>query len=156
MDDAIRKLTTENSWINSPIDHYVNDVGIVWKEHDEPRSLIDIWMRVVKSASQLGELVRRRNFPEAQDKIASVAIWMLTFIARGTGHLEGHNTLFRLSKPISEILWMKYPNCCPVCHGRRVTRANENWDGITSEECTCILTLAETEDRNVQLTKKQK
>lgn len=152
MSSIKRKLTTENSWQNSPIDCYVHDVGIVWQGHDQERSLIDVWLRVVRHASQLGELVRRGNLEEAQGKIARVAIWMLTFVARSIGPLKGHNTLFAITKPISEALWMKYPNCCPVCHGRRVTRGEDHWDGSNIVQCNCILTMAETEDRNIELT----
>lgn len=152
-----RKLTTAEEWRDAPIDDYVNEVAIVWEPHDKIRSMIDLWLRVVQHGSQLGELVRRQRYQGAQAQLGRLAIWMLSFAAKGLSQRRGIDGLFRLEAPLSRILWDKYPNACSACYTRRVALAKEPelWEGET-QECNCILTLAETEDRGVILTPEQK
>lgn len=152
-----RRLTSSRSWDNATIDDYVNDVAIVWEPHDKDRSMIDIWLRVVRHSSELGELVRRRRYDDANKQLGRISIWMLTFASKGLRDLSGLDSLFRLSAPLSTILWRKYPSCCAACFTRRVVLAKkrESWEGKVVP-CDCIMTLAETEDRNKLLTTKQK
>ncbi len=153
------RLTSELLWNKGTIDDYINDVGIVWKDQDRPRTMIDIWLRVVQHSSELGELVRRSQFDKAKDQLGHISIWMLTFAAKGQIQRTGLDNLFQIRFPLSQILWRKFPNCCPTCFTRRVALAlakpPESWDGEV-KECDCILTLAETENRNKFLTPEQK
>ena len=133
-----RRLLSIDAWRNGTIDDYVNDVGIVWRRHDDQRTMQDIWMQVVQHASELGELVRRTRYDEAKKQLGHIAIWMLTFADKGTGDLHGLDALFKLEGPLSRILWQKFPNGCHACFTRRVAIATipEDWAGVV-KECDC-------------------
>ncbi len=153
-----RKIKTARDWDNASIDDFVNDTGIVWKKQDASRSMIDIWLRVVQHAAGFGEQVRRQRLDEATKQLARLAIWMLTFASKGLEkNRSGVDGLIKLTKPVSRLLWMKFPNCCPACF-TRMHRSNLV-DGLNAKKprsCRCILTLEETEKRNEVWTSKQK
>ncbi len=150
-----RKLTTKDSWEAASIDEYVNDVGLVWGSQDAGRSVIDVWLRVVQHASELGEVVRRGKLDAVQEQLGHIAIWMLSFAAKTGTARKGAEGLFSLTRPLSEVIWRKYPNCCHACFTRRAYMGQEHWQEDIVE-CNCVMTLAETEERGVLLTDEQK
>jgi NTP pyrophosphatase (non-canonical NTP hydrolase) len=153
----VRRLTSHEAWGTAGIDDYVNDVAIVWAPHDKRRSMLDFWLRVVQHASSLGELVRRGKYNEAKEQLGRLAIWMLSFVAKAQTTEKGFDGLFTIDKPLSDLLWSKYPNCCAACYTRRVTLSPdpEKFDG-SPRECNCILVLVETEERHQTRTVEQK
>lgn len=134
------------------IDDYVHDAGLIWPA-DKKRSVFDLWCYVLNHAAKLGEAIRREEYAEAGHEVGRVAVWLFSFIARLQAPTKkAVDSLFFVSTPLSEIIWNKYPNCCPVCYESRVVipqlkgKDVEDWNG-SLRTCRCMLRLEAVERR---------
>lgn len=150
-------LVTDRTFKRRTIDDYVTQTFRIWGAKDADRPIADVWLRAVHHASALGESLRRRLYDEAADELAHVAIWLLSFVAKLHADKEGLDRLYTSETPLSQIIWNKYPNCCPACYGRHVVLGgSHDWEDGTLHECDCILELAAVEQRNQKLSRPKK
>lgn len=143
------------------IDDYVHDAGLVWPT-DKQRSVFDLWCYVLNHAAKLGEAIRREEYAEAGHEIGRTTVWLFSFIARlQDPKKKGFDSVFYLETPLSEIIWNKYPNCCPVCYEDRVVMPQLNgkdvpdWNGRL-RKCRCMLRLEAVETRSEKKSRKAK
>jgi len=123
----------------------VHDAGLIWPA-DKKRSVFDLWCYVLNHAAKLGEAIRREEYAEAGHEIGRTAVWLFSFIAKlQDPNKKGEDSLFYTATPLSEMIWAKYPNCCPVCYEHLVAiprlkgkRDVKEWNGEI-KKCRCIL-----------------
>src|SRR5213593_3843511 len=109
-----RRVTTEN-FRRRGIDDFVNDFYYVFRDVDSRRSLRDIWMHTVEHASRLAEEIRRERYDRVQEELAGVAAWVMSFVANSGTKQDPPEKMLRFVNGLSDIVWNKYPGCCPVC-----------------------------------------
>jgi len=123
----------------------VHDAGLIWPA-DKKRSVFDLWCYVLNHAAKLGEAIRREEYAEAGHEIGRTAVWLFSFIAKlQDPNKKGSDSLFSTATPLSEMIWNKYPNCCPVCYEHFVVipqlkdkKDVKEWNGKI-KKCRCIL-----------------
>ena len=134
------------------LDDYIHDIQLVWNRLDRERSIYDTWLHTVHHVSKLGEQVRRGRFDKLLDELADTIMWFLTFVGRLQQPAETRvirieeERLFYTSMSLTDIIWNKYPNICPVCFFRYYESANE--DELWGKKCDCLLYAREVETRN--------
>jgi NTP pyrophosphatase (non-canonical NTP hydrolase) len=132
------------------LDNYARDCGRIWKK-DAERPVFDLYYHVALHTSKIGESLRREQYDDALHELAETTIWLLSLVNKLNTVSEGPDRIFRLRTPVSQIIWNKFPNCCPVCFSRLMSepgksRAN-GWLG-KMHKCDCLLRLSEVEVRN--------
>lgn len=148
------KVTKSTRHICS-IDDYVHDCGVIWQK-DLERPVFDIYYHVILHASKLGESLRRELYDDAIHEIGRTTMWLFSLVNKLQTTETGVDMVFFVSKPLSDIIWSKYPNCCPTCFGRSIALPiknggkPENWGGKLTP-CSCLGRLADVEVRNQRL-----
>lgn len=134
------------------IDDYIHDIHLVWNKLDQERSIYDTWLHTVHHVSKLGEQVRRGRFDKLLDELADTIMWFLTFVGKLQQSSETRiirieeERLFYTPMSLTDIIWSKYPNICPVCFFRHYNSAKE--DELWGKKCDCLLYAREVETRN--------
>jgi len=120
------------------LDQYIEDTGIVFGTWDTQRSTIDVWMRLVRHASKLAEVVRRKQSDLIVEELGGVFIWMLSFIRKLRDPANTEDRVFYLpeGRRMTDILWEKYPATCPACFDRMVKSKFPELIDTTSDELT--------------------
>jgi len=142
------------------VDDYVEDCGVIWVK-DLERPVSDLSYHVISHASKLGEAIRQELYDDARHQLGRLTIWLFSLCKRLQSDKSGADAIFSLSTPLSEIIWSKYPACCPVCFGREyvlpVARGEqpEEWQGDIMP-CSCLLHLADVEGRSQKLSREEK
>src|SRR6266436_5374053 len=131
-----------------PLDDYVQVVAQVYGKHDKHRSLWDVWLHALHHAAGIAEQIRR-NGPHLHREIADFSLWFFTALLKlkgRPGDLESGQTaesLIKIQNSCSDLLWHRYPKCCPRCH------TIEKSKNSLAKTCSCS-DGAETEKRNKQ------
>lgn len=115
--DEIKRTWTIEKWVES--------FGELYKDTDQHKSEMHIWMNVVDDASALAESIRKGELVEASMQLPHIFCWYCCFIAK-CYNTEVESTP---AQPIGNLLgkddtkhrnitrWIieKYPELCPVC-----------------------------------------
>ena len=137
---------------DATLDDYIDDIQIVWNRLDSERSIYDAWLHAVNHAARFGEAVRRGHYRKLLDELADTIMWFLTFVGKLQQSPESRvirieeERLFYTSTSLTDIIWNKYPNICPVCFFRYYKSAKEN--ELWGKKCDCLLYAREVETRN--------
>lgn len=83
------------------------------KENQE-RTVFNVWLHAVEHASSVGEALRKDEYTEAFCAIARVFGWLCSFVAK-CYYDEKAESVFKLNRRLSEIVWNKYPRMCYAC-----------------------------------------
>lgn len=108
------------------IDDYAWDIQQIWPR-DLERPVLYQWLGVVAHATALIEEVRKGAWGDVAVELAEVFVWWLSFISRlnqspnieicERSDLSLSDTIFFLNCSVSDVVWSKFPNVCPVCFG---------------------------------------
>lgn len=135
------------------LDDYADDIQTVWNRLDSERSIYDTWLHTVNHVARFGEAVRRGRYRLLLDELADTVMWFLTFVGKLKQSPKARiieideEYLLYTSKSLTDIVWGKYPNICPVCffrHYKTVTTKDE----LVGRKCDCLLYSREVETRN--------
>lgn len=153
------KVTKSTRHICS-IDDYVHDCGVIWPK-DPERPVFDIYYHVILHASKLGEALRRELYDDAIHEIGRTAMWLFSLVNKLQTTKTGVDRIFLVSKTLSEVIWSKYPNCCPACFGRRIVLQSKKEENLTGwggklTPCSCFGRPADVESRNQKLSTEEK
>jgi NTP pyrophosphatase (non-canonical NTP hydrolase) len=122
------------------LDDWEAEFDEIFGRVDSQRSLADMWLLMMEDAAQLAEAIRREKYTDGLRKLSRVFGWTCSFVARCRAS-DMRDTAFCLDKPLSEIVWQKYPNCCPLCG---------------QERCICAVVRGELEELSPEEKKKRK
>ena len=159
IDGRVYKVT-ESTRHTCSIDDYVHDCGVIWQK-DPKRPVFDIYYHVILHASKLGEALRRELYDDAIHQIGRITMWLFSLVNKLQTTETGVDRVFFMPKPLSDIIWSKYPNCCPACFGRNIAlpikygMEPEDWGGKLTR-CSCLGRPADAETRNQKLTEEEK
>jgi NTP pyrophosphatase (non-canonical NTP hydrolase) len=130
------------------IDDYVADCHTIWTK-DRERPVFDIYYRVTLHGSKLGEALRLELYDDAVHELGRVTIWLLSLVSKLGNVDESPDSVFGLKTALSEIIWNKYPNCCPVCfeYSYIVKEERDKWKGELVK-CVCMARPRDVEDRS--------
>ena len=140
------------------LDEFVAAIPRIYSEHDQKRSVWDVWMHANHHASAIGEEVRKdKAGRKLLQEIADFAMWLFTFLGKLQGELGVHKpgdlreeeTLIRVSVSYSDLLWRKYPGMCPVCYWRRSEHGNRDREQEANflRPCDCLQFDVESRDQ---------
>ena len=111
---------------SASIDAYALDIQEIWPR-DLKRPVLYQWLGVVSHATTLIEEVRKGAWGDVALELAEVFVWWLGFINRLNqppnaqicehSDLNLSDAVFFLNCPVSDVVWSKFPNVCPVCFG---------------------------------------
>jgi len=108
----------EKTLETSNLDDWVEDFYEIYKDKDRKRTVSNMWLHLVENASKVGETIRNDQLELAFKELAHVFCWLTGFIAKCNDKDLKRNNIDRvylLDKPLSEIVWNKYPWLCPSC-----------------------------------------
>ncbi len=175
---------------SATIEEYATDIAGIWGERDLARPVMLHWLNVVKHATFLIEEVRKKTYDKIVLEIAEVFVWWLSFINRinftipedtpsSSSELDLTNAVLSVSCEPSDIIWNKFPGCCPVCYGfalaeaKNLSPTSENDeefiavfgdlsndeleaiydDVVENKECSCLGRKSAVENRSKQFKK---
>lgn len=127
------------------IDDWVADCNVIWPM-DADRPVFDVYYRVILHGSKLGESLRRELYDETVHELGRMTIWLLSLVSKLRKVDKGIDAVARLTTPLSEMIWNKYPNCCPVCFEHRYIGKKEKWQG-EAVKCDCMARPKDAENR---------
>jgi len=140
-------MTSFNTVGQMPLNAFVDAVNRIYRDKDEKRSIWDVWMHANHHASAIAEEVRKRaSWYNLRTEIADFAMWFLTAVHKLEGEVgvpkpgDGEReSLIRIGHNYSDLLWNKFPGCCPVCYWRRSggDREKERKPGFCNP-CDCL------------------
>jgi NTP pyrophosphatase (non-canonical NTP hydrolase) len=94
----------------------------IYGQQNAERSAAELWLGAVRHASRVAEEVRKTDFGRTLEEVAYQFCWLWGFVA-WCERSSPAGSPFRSIRGLDEILWWKYPGCCPVC---------------TEARCSCI------------------
>ena len=117
-----------------PIDAFVQAITTIYAHHDRKRSIWDCWFHAQHHAAGVAEHVRKGILDGPLfDELADFAMWVFTMVSKRGAPLgqpqdwevRQEEALVRVSKPLSGLLWTKFPGACPWCATRStITQAH--------------------------------
>jgi hypothetical protein len=116
-----------------PLDQFVRVVSTIYNGHDQYRSIWDVWCHTMHHAAGIAEQIRKGESEEdLYREIADFSLWLFTMVLKLSGefgHPKGEfegpqDRYIRIWNSCSDIVWHKYPKLCPLCHDKRIARAN--------------------------------
>ncbi len=117
MKESYKLQVTNRNKDKATLESYVADFAYIFKRTDAKRPIFDIFLNVVKNTSRTSEAVRRDQPERLVDALSDVMCWLLSFIAKVSDDRNRNAARFRLPMTLSQAIWQKYPNRCPVCFG---------------------------------------
>lgn len=110
-------MITENTLEHHSLDEWVEEFYTIYKEKDRKRTVQEVWLHLVENASKVGECIRTDDLKTAFKELAHVFCWLSSFVAKCNDRDASNNIkkVYLLDKPLSEIVWNKYPNICYKC-----------------------------------------
>ncbi len=139
------------------LDELVEIIPGIYRNQDQKRSIWDVWLHANHHAAAIGEEVRKGiTGRDLLTEIADFAMWLFTMVHKLVGQIGVQNspnetpqeTLIRIGRSYSDLLWSKYPRMCPVCYWRRTGGggAREGSEGFQNS-CDCLLYDVEKRDQ---------
>jgi len=110
------------------LDDYVQVVPRIYGAHDQNRSIWDVWCHTLHHGAAVAERIRKN---EPRDKlyreIADFSLWLFTLVQKLSGRPARRKspnetdveTLIRIARGCSDLLWHRYPGVCHLCYARR-------------------------------------
>jgi hypothetical protein len=140
----------------TPLDEYVSVVASIYSTHDRNRSIWDVWCHALHHAAGVSEQIRKGAADEdLYREIADFSLWLFTMVlklsgkfGRSDGSPEAPSDKFiRIQSTCSNLLWLKYPKCCPACSASRIVESRTEDVGLGQiNPCECQLRPPEAED----------
>ncbi|MFW9998369.1 MAG: hypothetical protein ACFFD4_40400 [Candidatus Odinarchaeota archaeon] len=122
------KPNIDNSSLeDSSIENWAKEFWEVYEENNSNiKNLALAWLMIVEDASSVGEHIREKNYVKALQDLTHAFCWTLSFlnILQYSTRIPKQFKLVNMNidgykiDNLSDIIWYKYPNCCPVCHSR--------------------------------------
>lgn len=135
-----RSMLTQKKRDKYNLDDWETEFDEIFGRVDSQRGIAEMWLLMMEDAAQLAEAIRREKYSDSLRKLSRVFGWTCSFVARC--RLEDmKGTAFYLDKPLSEIVWQKYPYCCALCGQPR---------------CICAVVRGELEELSPSEKKKRK
>lgn len=103
-----------NNFTALSVDQVVEAFHQLHGKENLKRSVFNVWLHVVEHASSVGEALRKDEYTEAFCALARVFGWLCSFVAK-CYYDEKAESVFKLNKKLSEIVWYKYPGMCYAC-----------------------------------------
>lgn len=98
------------------IDEWEQEFAEIYGNVDLQRKPSEMWLLLVEDSSKFAEFIRREKYAEALTALAHVFCWTCCFVWR----CRSENDLgIRIRKPLSKIIWDKYPARCCLCGQER-------------------------------------
>ena len=145
------------------IDDYVDIVRNVWALNHHRRKVTDYAMHVLDHASKLGEAIRLEDLDEIFCHLAEVSNWLFGFVAKLNDEKINYEKIFNIPTKLSDMVWYKYPNLCPVCFKRNLISllSSKKIESINEKDvtnigteiegkCLCLKYYPETEHRSYE------
>ena len=120
-------MTSFNTVGQMPLNAFVDAVKGIYGDKDGKRSIWDVWMHANHHASGIAEEIRKgASSCRLLTEIADFAMWLFTAVHKLEGEVgvpkpgDGEQeSVIRIGHKYSDLLWNKFPGCCPVCYWRR-------------------------------------
>ncbi|HXH48091.1 MAG TPA: hypothetical protein VNM47_01845 [Terriglobia bacterium] len=128
------------------MDTFVDAVNRVYSEKDGKRSIWDLWMHANHHASGMAGEIRKGTFSRGLlIEIADFTMWLFTFVHKLGGEVGApkppdgeQESVIRIRNQFSDLLWNKFPGCCPTCYWRRSSGGKEReGDPEILNPCDC-------------------
>lgn len=150
-ENAKGRLTTKD-YRDASLERYQESIAETWPELMR-RPALYTWLRVVAHATTACEEVRKRAWDVTLRELGDLVNWWLAFIAKlnrlATVPENDNDVVFALPLRPSDIVWLKYPEVCPVEFGLAVGEGNlPTWDNRPADLCQCLARKKENEDRS--------
>lgn len=98
------------------IDEWEKEFAEIYGNVDIQRKPTEMWLLLVEDSSKFAEFIRREKYAKALTALAHVFCWTCSFIWR----CRSENDLgIQIHKPLSRIIWDKYPARCCLCGQER-------------------------------------
>ena len=110
------------------LDEWDEEFTNIYGSIDSKRKPAEMWLLMVEDASHFAESIRRERYGTALNNLAHVFCWVCSFVSRCR---EDDDPLLVIEKPMSQIVWDKYPYACCFCG---------------HERCICSVRRAELEE----------
>ena len=130
------------------LDDFVDAVSGIYSKQDEKRSIWDIWFHATHHAASIGEEVRKQKpGDKLLEAVADFSMWLFTFVGKIKDDVgvplgkpeRPEESAIRISHEFSELIWNKYPNMCPVCFWRRISKGMDTSETGFNDPCDCLL-----------------
>jgi hypothetical protein len=130
-----------------PLNAFVDAVNRIYSDNDRKRSIWDVWMHANHHASATAKEIRTgTSWQDLRREIADFAMWLLTAVHKLEGEVgvpkpgeSERESVIRIGQRYSDLLWGRFPGCCPVCYWRRSRGAGEKGsDGRLCDPCDCV------------------
>jgi NTP pyrophosphatase (non-canonical NTP hydrolase) len=140
-------MTSSHTVGQMPLDAFVDAVNRIYRDKDLKRSIWDVWMHANHHASGIAEEIRKgRSGNKLLTEIADFAMWLLTAIHKLVGEVgipkpgdSGQESVIRIGHKYSDLLWNRFPGCCPLCYWRRSEGGREKErDPRLCNPCDCL------------------
>src|SRR5437899_4784561 len=99
-----------------------------------------------ESTARVVKAIRESGYPLHSGRITDFAMWLLTAVYKLEGEIgvpkpgDGEQeSLIRIGNKYSDLLWNRFPRCCPLCYWRRSggDREKEREPGFLNP-CDCL------------------
>ena len=98
------------------IDEWDEEFTHIYGNVDRKRKPAEMWLLMMEDASHFAESIRREKYGRALNNLAHVFCWACSFVSRCR---IDEDKVLAIEKPLSQIVWDKYPNACCLCgHAR--------------------------------------
>lgn len=112
------------------IDDYINKINSIYEPiKNNERDFYQILARLVESIAKCSQYVNKNNEPEIGRQLPALFAWFSSLVVKAIPN----------NKNLGEILWSKYPGCCPYC---------------LQSQCNCLSVKRSLEENQTALQKK--
>ena len=119
------------------IDEWEEEFAEIYGNVDIKRTPTEMWLLLVEDSSKFAEFIRRGKYAKALTALAHVFCWTCSFVWRCR---RENNLGIRVHKPLSRIIWDKYPARCCLCG---------------QDHCICSVRRSELEELSEEKKKKK-
>jgi NTP pyrophosphatase (non-canonical NTP hydrolase) len=105
-------MMTKSKLEDYSIDDWEDEFAAIYGIVDAERRPTEMWLFLLEDASKVAECLRKEEYHKALDALAHVFNWTCSFVWR----CRRESALgCIIKKPLSRIVWNKYPYHCPLC-----------------------------------------
>lgn len=105
-------MSIDENFQTLTIQGWVNKFAELYKNVDFNRRTEDLWMATIAHCSEMGEGIRRVNYPDIMEYAAHTFSWMCSFINRLN---KTNDLLFNCTNSFCDIVFLKFPEICGHC-----------------------------------------